>query len=56
MQANIHRALAGGMSVHQAAVYNGALANLAPYSTPYYFLMPTPAAYSGYGYGGYWMG
>jgi hypothetical protein len=65
IQANIVRALSGGMSVHQAAVYNSALANLAPYNTPYFYLMQpyngTPG-YGGYGYGttnaysGYWMG
>ena len=55
MQANIHRALAGGMSVHQAAVINGQIASLAPFATPYFYLLQRAPYASGYN-GGYWMG
>jgi hypothetical protein len=66
IQSNIHRALTGGMTVQQAALYNSALANLAPYGqVPLYYLMPPrgggsysySGSYGGSGYGGgYWLG
>lgn len=54
MQANIVRAIRGGISVQQAAIRNNYIANLAPYNTPLYYLSPG-GGYGGYG-GGYWMG